>query len=80
MALRNYTLKKSTSLWKNKLLISMIFIMEKIIKRAETNPTHNIICANILAALVNAIALKHTEYFMLTSDSKIYIPKLNHFI
>ena len=37
------------------------FYNGKIIKRAETNPIHNIICANILAALVNAIALKNTK-------------------
>ena len=56
------------------------FYNGKIIKRAETNPNHNIICANILAALVNAVALKHKKYFVLTSDTKIYIPDTTNFL
>ena len=56
------------------------FYNGKIIKRAETNSNHNIICANILAALVNAIALKHKEYFVLTSDTKTYIPDPTNFL
>ena len=56
------------------------FYNGKIIKMAGAKPNHNLIAGNIITALNNALELKQKEYFVLTNDSQIYVPKLNHFL
>jgi Uma2 family endonuclease len=56
------------------------FYNGKIIKRAGAKPNHNIIAANIIAELIFGTQNKSKEYFVLTSDSKIYNSRLNSFL
>ncbi len=56
------------------------FYNGKIIKMAGAKPNHNIIAANIIAELIFGIQNKSKEYFVLTSDSKIYNPRFNSFL
>jgi Uma2 family endonuclease len=56
------------------------FFNGKIIKMSGAKPNHNIIAANIIAELIFATQNKAKEYFVLTSDSKIYNPRLNSFL
>lgn len=56
------------------------FYNGKIIKMAGAKPNHNIIAANIIAELIFGIQNKPKEYFVLTSDSKIYNPRFNSFL
>ncbi len=56
------------------------FYNGKIIKMSGAKPNHNIIAANIITALNNVLEKKEKEYFVLTSDSKIYNPRFNSFL
>jgi Uma2 family endonuclease len=56
------------------------FFNGKIIKLPGAKPNHNIIAANIIAELIFGTQNKPKEYFVLTSDSKIYNPRLNSFL
>jgi Uma2 family endonuclease len=52
----------------------------KIVKMPGATPIHNIIAVNIMTQLNIGLEAKDKNYFVLNSDSKIYIPKLNHFV
>ena len=53
------------------------FYNGKVVKLSGAKPTHNIIDANIITELVLGTQNKPKEYFVLTSDSKIYNPRYN---
>ena len=52
------------------------FYNGKIIKMPRAKPNYNIIAANIIGELIFATQNKEKEYFVLTSDSKIYNVRL----
>ena len=56
------------------------FFNGKIIKMPGAKPAHNLISANIITALNNALEKKEQQYFVLTGDSKIYSSKFNSFL
>jgi Uma2 family endonuclease len=56
------------------------FYNGKIIKMPGAKPNHNIIAANIIAELIFGTQNKPKEYFVLTSDSKIYSLRFNNFL
>ncbi len=56
------------------------FYNGKIIKMPGAKPAHNIIAVNIATQLVIATENKELEYFVLNSDSKIRIERLNSFV
>jgi len=56
------------------------FYNGKIIKTSGAKPNHHTIAANIIAELIFATRNKEKEYFVLTSDSKIYNHRLNSFL
>jgi len=76
---KNYTIKEYLSL-EDASVEKHEFYNGKIIKMSGAKPYHNIIAANIIAALINALEKNEKEYFVLTSDSKIYNPRLNSFL
>lgn len=52
----------------------------KIYKMPGAKPSHNLIAANIITHLNNALENSSKKYFVLTSDSKIHIPRFNSFV
>lgn len=52
----------------------------KIVKMPGATPIHNIIAVNIATQLNVELEKKNKNYFVLNSDTKIHIPKLNHFV
>lgn len=56
------------------------FIHGEIIPMSGATPIHNLIAGNIITQLNNEVLKKEKEYFVLTSDSKVYIPKLKNFV
>jgi len=76
---KNYTIKEYLSL-EDASVEKHEFYNGKIIKMSRAKPNHNLIAANIITALNNALEKNEKEYFVLTSDSKIYNPRLNSFL
>ena len=76
---KNYTIKEYLSL-EDASVEKHEFYNGKIIKMSGAKPNHNIIAANIIAAFINALEKNEKEYFVLTSDSKIYNARLNSFL
>ncbi len=76
---KNYTIEEYLAL-EDASVEKHEFYNGKIIKMSGAKPNHNIIAANIITALNNALEKKEKEYFVLTSDSKIYNPRLNSFL
>lgn len=56
------------------------FINGEIIAMPGAKPIHNLISANIITQLNIELDKKNKEYFVLTSDTKIHIPRTNSFI
>ena len=52
----------------------------KIVKMPGASTIHNIIAVNIATQLSNELDKKSKEYFVLNSDTRIHIPKLNYFV
>ncbi|MEO7313102.1 MAG: Uma2 family endonuclease [Chitinophagaceae bacterium] len=52
----------------------------KIIKMPGAKPAHNIIAANVIAELIFATKHGDKEYFVMTSDTKIYNHRFNSFL
>jgi len=76
---KNYTIKEYLSL-EDASVEKHEFYNGKIIKMSGAKPNHNLIAANIITALNNALEKNEKEYFVLTSDSKIYNARLNSFL
>ena len=76
---KNYTIKEYLSL-EDASVEKHEFYNGKIIKMSRAKPNHNLIAANIITALNNALEKNEKEYFVLTSDSKIYNARLNSFL
>lgn len=76
---KNYTIKEYLSL-EDASSEKHEFYNGKIIKMSGAKPNHILIAANIITALNNSLEKKEKEYFVLTSDSKIYNPRLNSFL
>lgn len=51
-----------------------------VIKMPGAKPAHNLIAANIIRLLGNALEDAPKEYFVLTGDSKIHIPRYNNIL
>jgi Uma2 family endonuclease len=77
--LKTYTIDEYLSMEDNS-IEKHEFFNGKIIKMPGAKPNHNIIAANIIAELIFGTQNKPKEYFVLTSDSKIYNPRLNSFL
>jgi Uma2 family endonuclease len=73
-SIEDYLLIESKSFEKNE------FRNGKIVKMAGAKPSHNLIAANIIRHLGNALEDAAKEYFVLTGDTKIYIPRFNYFV
>ncbi len=56
------------------------FYNGKIVKMPGGKYNHNLIGANIITALNNALDEKQQEYAVLSSDMKIYIPRMLSFV
>ena len=56
------------------------FVQGEIIPIPGATPTHNLIAVNILTELNIELRIRDKEYFVLNSDSQIYIPKLKNFV
>ncbi len=52
----------------------------KIVKMPGASTLHNIIAVNISTQLSNELDKKNKEYYVLNSDTRIHIPKLNYFV
>jgi Uma2 family endonuclease len=52
----------------------------KVYKMPGAKPSHNLIAANLITQLNNALENAPKEYLVLTSDSKIHIPRFNSFV
>lgn len=56
------------------------FYNGKIVKMPGAKPIHNLIATNISTQLNNELEKKPNNYFVLNSDTKIHIPRLNSFV
>lgn len=56
------------------------FYNGKIIKMPGAKPLHNLIATNISTQLNNELETKPGNFFVLNSDTKIHIPRLNSFV
>lgn len=56
------------------------YLNGKIIEMSGGTANHNLIAANIITALNIALEEKSIQHLVYTSDMKIQIPKLNHFV
>lgn len=56
------------------------FINGKIIAMPGATPAHNLIAGNMITQLNIELEKKPKAYFVLTSDSKLYIPRLRNFL
>jgi Uma2 family endonuclease len=74
-----YTIEEYLAM-EDKALEKHEFYNGKIIKMPGAKPTHNLIAANVITALNNALENKEKEYFVLTGDSKVYNQKFNSFL
>jgi Uma2 family endonuclease len=52
----------------------------KITKMPGAKPVHNLIAANVIIQLGIAVENAAKNYFILTSDTKIHIPRFNSFV
>jgi len=73
-SVEDYLLIESKSFEKNE------FRNGKILKMAGAKPAHNLIAANIIRHLGNALEDAPKEYLVLTSDTKVYVPRFNYFL
>jgi Uma2 family endonuclease len=56
------------------------FIHGEIIPFSETTSIHNLVAVNISTELNIELRKKEKDYFVLNSDSQIFIPKLKNFV
>lgn len=56
------------------------FFNGEVVKMPGAKPAHNLIAANIIRHLGNALENAPKEYFVLTSDTKIHIPRFHHIV
>ena len=56
------------------------FYNGRIIKMPGAKPVHNLIATNIATQLNVELEKKTATYFVLNSDTKIHIPRLNSFV
>ena len=76
---RTYTVEKYLSM-EERSSVKHHFLNGEIIPIPGARPLHNLIAANIITQLNIELEKKSKEYFVLTSDTKIHIPRFNHFI
>jgi Uma2 family endonuclease len=56
------------------------FVNGKMIAMPGATPTHNLIAGNMITQLNIELEKKPKNYFVLTSDSKLFIPRLRNFL
>ncbi len=52
----------------------------KVYKMPGAPPVHNLIAANVITELNIALRQREKKYFVLTSDTKIHVPRFNSFV
>jgi Uma2 family endonuclease len=72
--IEEYLLIEGQSVEKHELLYG------KVYKMPGAKPAHNLIAANIIRHLGNALEGASKEYFVLTGDTKIFIPRFGNIV
>ncbi len=76
---RKYTIEEYLQL-EEKSAVKHHFVHGEMIPMLGATPTHNLIAGNFITELNIELRQKEKEYYVLTSGSQIYIPKLKNFV
>lgn len=76
---KKYTVEEYLA-FERKAAVKHEFYNGNIVERPGGTVHHNLIAANFIVTLSNALENKEKEYLVLTSDMKIQIPEFNHFV